>query len=161
MRKSNVSAPSSGQRTVFLTLLILFCFPLLAAAQSPLAGEKSVGGSAPDYPNLQTAIKYLNAFGVGNGGVTFKIRTGTYTGPYTVTAKGTAQNPITFEADSGATPVLTGLVKTWTLFGVKSSHVTIRGLTFSSTKSWSQIHIMGIAKNITIHENIFEFSYPQ
>ena len=74
----------------------------------PMTGTKTIGGTSPNYSTITAAVSSLNIRGVGSGGVTFLIRNGTYneSAPLTITASGTASNPITFKPDAGATVVV-------------------------------------------------------
>ncbi len=98
--------------------------------QTPLTGNWIIG-STGYYPDFTHAIKYLNASGVGAGGVTFKAISGEVfaENPPTITATGTAANPITFAStDTLATnPKITPAGGTGS-YGIKlagSDYVTI------------------------------------
>lgn len=90
-----------------LLLLAAALFAVPASAQ--LTGTKMIGA---DYPSVAAAITALNGAGVGAGGVTFNVPSGwTETAPaggFTITASGTAANPIVFQkAGGGANPTFT------------------------------------------------------
>ncbi len=90
--------------------LVLLALLLAAPAWAQLTGTLTVPGT---YPTVQAAIADLNAVGVGAGGVIFDVAPGhteTFTTNLagTITATGTAANPITFrKAGVGANPVIT------------------------------------------------------
>ncbi|MCX6266340.1 MAG: T9SS type A sorting domain-containing protein [Bacteroidetes bacterium] len=71
----------------------------------PLTGNKTVG-SGGNYSTLAMAIMALNANGVGAGGVTFLLTDAQYSEPLplTISAKGTAANPVIFKPAAGITP---------------------------------------------------------
>jgi len=76
--------------------------------QPPLTGTKTIPG---DYATIAAAITDLNALGVGPGGVTFNVTAGhleTISATLSVTATGTASNPIVFQkSGAGANPLIT------------------------------------------------------
>jgi len=85
-------------------LCLLMLFPSLSFAQ--LTGIKYIGGTAPDYTNLENAINDLNSQGVGTGGVTFLICDGIYNESdnlIILDVVATAENPVVFRPDVGAT----------------------------------------------------------
>lgn len=65
-------------------------------AAGPLTGIKYIPG---DYPSIPAAITDLNTYGVGTGGVTFRVATGKVdtAANLVITARGSASNPIVFE----------------------------------------------------------------
>lgn len=67
--------------TIFLTLAIIL-FTVLFSTHSlfaqPLSGTKTIGGQSPDYPTINAAVTALHSNSVALGGVTFRIRGGTY-----------------------------------------------------------------------------------
>ncbi|MCC3159929.1 T9SS type A sorting domain-containing protein [Hymenobacter sp. 15J16-1T3B] len=85
-----------------------------SSAWAQLTGTKAIPG---DYASLSAAITDLNTAGVGAGGVTFNVAAG-YTetaANLTITATGTAANPIVFQkSGTGANPLLTAGVGTST-----------------------------------------------
>ncbi len=120
--------------------LLLFTFALAAFQLSfgQLSGVKTIPG---DYATVEAAITALNAQGVGAGGVTFNIASGyteLITAPLSVTATGTAANPIIFQkSGAGALPLITAYAGAnapnsavqdgiWNLAG--SDYVTIDGI---------------------------------
>lgn len=94
--------------------LLLLCVTMLFSIVSPnwsygqLTGVKTIPGT---YSTLALAVADLNAQGVGVGGVTFDIAAGyseTLTSTLSITATGTAANPIVFQkSGAGANPVIT------------------------------------------------------
>jgi hypothetical protein len=104
-RQSAASLPSSWLKRLLAAGLLVLLGGTSAWAQ--LTGSKSIPG---DYPTLSAAITDLNTAGVGAGGVTFDVAAG-YTETavnLTITASGTAANPIVFrKAGTGANPLLT------------------------------------------------------
>lgn len=75
-----------------------------------LTGTKHIPA---DYPTISAAVTALNSSGVGTGGVTFNIAanyTETITSTISITATGTAGNPVVFQKDpatSGSNPLIT------------------------------------------------------
>lgn len=65
-------------------------------AAGPLTGIKYIPG---DYPSIPAAITALNTYGVGTGGVTFRVSTGKVdtAANLVINARGTSANPIVFE----------------------------------------------------------------
>lgn len=95
----------------FILFVIFLCAAGFSFAQ--LTGPKAIPG---DYATIAAAITDLNAQGVGAGGVTFNVAAGhteTLAGKQTITATGTAANPIVFQkSGSGANPVITSYTGT-------------------------------------------------
>jgi hypothetical protein len=56
---------------------------MVAPLTFPLSGTYTIGGVNPNYSTIDSAVRELNARGV-KGPVTFNIRTGTYTAPFTI-----------------------------------------------------------------------------
>jgi len=100
-----------AKRNLFLVIIVLTLFCSTVLGQ--LSGEKHIPG---DYATLTNAITDLNSLGVGSGGITFSIAAGfteTITSTLSVTATGTAANPVVFRKDPvtiGANPVVTAYV---------------------------------------------------
>ena len=116
-------------KEIYALILALFSLSNMAAAQ--LTGTKTIPG---DYATITVAITDLNTSGVGAGGVIFNIAAGyTETGNNTITATGTAANPIVFQkSGSGANPTITAGVGTgWdAIFKlVGTDYITFDGLT--------------------------------
>lgn len=93
--------------------LSFFVFLILGTAQfcaAQLTGTKHIPG---DYATITAAVAALNTSGVGSGGVTFAVAadyTETITATISITATGTAANPIVFQKDpltSGNNPLIT------------------------------------------------------
>lgn len=83
-----------------LPVILLFAFTSLKAQ---LNGTYTVGGSNPDYPDLQSAAGSLQQNGI-SGPVRFQVRPGVYNGfsvwPFT---NATGQDTVSFEAENGIT----------------------------------------------------------
>lgn len=120
----------------FAVILALF----VVQAKAQLAGTLTVPGT---YTSIADAITDLNLLGVGPGGVTVNIAAGytetTPVGGFTLTATGTAGNPIVFQKNgAGANPLVTAYTGgtgtpgtafqdgLWRLVG--SDYVTINGI---------------------------------
>jgi hypothetical protein len=93
---------------VTLALSISCCCGLYAQ----LSGNKTIGGTSPDYPTLQAAISDINTQGVapGSGGIRFLVAAGhTETvSNLVITATGTSTDSIIFEKNGpGANPLIT------------------------------------------------------
>ena len=122
-----------------ITALLLFLLPALSFGQA-LTGTKYVATSGGDYTSIKLAIVDLNLNGVGTGGVIINVPGGwTETAPVggdTITATGTAANPIVFQKDPatiGANPLITSFVGTSTtidgiFFIMGGSYITINGI---------------------------------
>ena len=69
------------------------------AGKSKITGIYTIGPSGRDYSSISSAVNDLNDLGTGTGGVTFKIESGQtyYETPITITATGSAANPIVFK----------------------------------------------------------------
>ena len=120
-----------------LSLLMLLLFTGKMAF-SALSGSYSIPGS---YATIALAIADLNTQGVGSGGVTFNIASGTRetapSGGYRLTATGTASNPIVIQVDPSTLPgsnvMITAPVGTSTTIDgifllLGSDYVTINGI---------------------------------
>jgi hypothetical protein len=128
------------QARSFAIIIFLF-FGSLSAAFAQLTGVKTIPGN---YATVTAAVAAVNASGVGAGGVTFNVAanyTETIASTISLTATGTAANPIVFQKDpstTGANPLITaytGGIATpasavqdgiWKLIG--SDYVTINGI---------------------------------
>ncbi|MEP7107592.1 MAG: hypothetical protein ABI760_06405, partial [Ferruginibacter sp.] len=123
-------------------LALIFAFFLISpGVLAQLTGTQTIPGS---YPTISAAVTALNAGGVGAGGVTFNVAanyTETITATISLTATGTAANPIIFQKDpltTGANPLVTAYTTgigtpatavqdgIWRLVG--SDYVTIDGI---------------------------------
>jgi hypothetical protein len=135
--------------SAFATIaLSLFAFSGFAQ----LTGVKTIGGSSPDYATVSAAVSALQSSGVGTGGVTFRIRQGTYTGQYTigsVTGMGSS-NPIRFAPDASNTApvVLTGA-------GTSSSNMGIFNFNGASYVRFDSLQIRNTG---TSYARGFEFN---
>lgn len=146
---------------LFAALMVVVAFlPQNVLAQ--LTGVKTVGGSSPDYTTLADAITALNSSGVGSGGVTFSIRNGTQTGGVSITATGTAANPIVFQSASLDATLVTissgSSSDVITLTGC--SYITFNQLTidYTGSSSYSAIEIRDNSDNVTISNCIISGS---
>lgn len=137
------------------TLVLFFFFCLFENSFSqPLSGTYTIGGSSPDYPSVANAVNQLNTLGVGEGGVEFLIRPGTYSVPFTITAQGTFNNQIVFrsEDNSPESVVLTAIDNDdiITLDGTK--YVTFNAITVrvQGSNTYSAFEITDDSDNISI-----------
>lgn len=83
-------------------ILFLYSAFLTLDVNAQLSGNYTIGGTAPDYANLSSAVTDLHAQGVA-GPVTFKIRNGTYSEHVVFTSwvGMSADNLVTFQSESG------------------------------------------------------------
>lgn len=138
----------------YTLVLFFFIFLFENSFSQPLSGTYTIGGSSPDYPSVANAVNQLNALGVGEGGVEFLIRPGTYSVPFTITAQGTFNNQIVFksEDDSPESVVLTAIDNDdiITLDGAK--YVTFNAITVSveNVNTYSAFEITDDSDNISI-----------
>ena len=121
---------------VLARLIVVACILLLSPkAFGQLTGIKNIPG---DYPNVSAAVTDLNLQGVGAGGVTFNIAAGfteSTSAQITITATGTAANPIVFQkGGAGANPVITrtdlGALTTSTIGGQGDAVIMLDGSDF-------------------------------
>ncbi len=141
---SNHTSPNASRlrrfvhRINILTIAILF---FSSGVIGQITGIKYIPG---DYATVSLAVTALNASGTGSGGVTFNVAanyTETISTTISLTATGTAANPIVFQKDpstSGANPLITAYTGgsatptsavqdgIWRLSG--SDYVTINGI---------------------------------
>ncbi|HRH65549.1 MAG TPA: T9SS type A sorting domain-containing protein [Bacteroidia bacterium] len=84
------------------TLILVISMLLSLVANAQMSGTYTIGGTAPDYATIQSAVTSLQTNGV-NGAVTFNIRSGTYTGKVSMgnVNGASAVNTITFQSESG------------------------------------------------------------
>jgi hypothetical protein len=144
--------------SVLTALLLLTAQTILAQL---LTGNKTIGGTSPDYTTISAAIAALNANGTAAPGVTFLIRSGTYTETATLnitTTTGASNAPIVFKPDVGATVtvnVLGGTGAAWNLAaGVdfvtidgSNSGGTSRDMTIRNTTAGANVGIRGAGTN--------------
>ncbi|MDK9701451.1 MAG: hypothetical protein OEM52_15050, partial [bacterium] len=72
-----------------------------------LTGVQTIGATGSNYTSIDQAITAVNSIGVGNGGVTFLIRAGTYDeNSSSINCYLDANRPVVFRADSGANVVI-------------------------------------------------------
>ena len=118
----------TGWIASFLVCAGLLFASLTASAQ--LTGTKTVGAGG-DYATIELAIADLNTLGVGPGGVIFDVAAGhaetlSSTTAGTITATGTAANPIVFQkSGAGANPVITAFA--WTAATAFDGMIKIAG----------------------------------
>jgi trimeric autotransporter adhesin len=97
----------------FITLLAALALFTASSSFAQLSGTRNI---PCDYVTLADAVTALNTQGVGTGGVTFNVAAGhteTLTGKITITATGTAANPVVFQKNgAGANPRLTSYTGT-------------------------------------------------
>ncbi|NOU47339.1 MAG: T9SS type A sorting domain-containing protein [Bacteroidales bacterium] len=124
-------------KKLLLFFSVLFLWTQTSFGQ--LTGTKTIPG---DYATISAAITALNGAGVGAGGVTFNIAgdyTETIAAPLSITATGTASNPVIFQkSGAGANPLITAYTTgtgtpgtavqdgLWNLVG--SDYITIDGI---------------------------------
>lgn len=129
---------------LYLPIALLCCF--FSTAYSQLTGTINIPG---DYATITEAVDAINASGVGTGGVIFNVAANykeTITQTISLTATGTATNPIVFQkkpVTTGTNPLImayangTGTPATavqdgiWRLVG--SDYVTIDGIDVSDS----------------------------
>jgi parallel beta-helix repeat protein len=104
---------------------------------APLSGTYTIGGTSPNFADINEAVSILKLAGVV-GPVTFNVRPGTYSGQvYMNLIPGVSStNTITFVGANKATTIVTyaaatGDYATWTIDNV--SFVTLRNLTINAT----------------------------
>jgi len=108
------------------------CLLFAGSLSAQLTGIKNIPG---DYPTLAAAILDLNTQGVGPGGVSFNLAGGNPqtapAGGYSITATGTAANPIIFMGNSNtitAAPAPVVGDRTDAIFRlIGSDYVTLQG----------------------------------
>jgi len=115
----------------FAALLITGIF--VQQADSQVSGTIAIPSA--NYPTIRVAVDSLNAYGVGAGGVTFNVAAGytDTTSNLTITATGTASNPIVFQkSGSGANPLLLAGVGIGTMDGIiklsGTDYITFNGI---------------------------------
>ncbi|MCK4338891.1 MAG: hypothetical protein KAW87_02735, partial [Candidatus Cloacimonetes bacterium] len=132
-------------------LSLLMLSPSISFAQ--LTGIKYIGGTTPDYTNLENAINALNANGVGTGGVTFLIRDGTYNendNLIILDVTATESNPVIFQPDADATVEINITITGDNSCGFKihnSDYITFNGTPYGSYDDSRNMTINGIRNN--------------
>nr|WP_294860161.1 T9SS type A sorting domain-containing protein [uncultured Fluviicola sp.] len=119
----------------------IMCFALLILGSGSLFGQVSGIKTIPtDYATIADFITDINTNGIGSGGVTLNVPSGyTETAPaggFTITATGTAANPIIMQGTGGAPkPIITasgtltaGALNDGIIKLIGSDYVTISGL---------------------------------
>ncbi len=112
----------------------------LVIVQPSLAGNFTIGGTTPDYPDFTSAVSDLNAYGVC-GPVVFDVRSGVYNEQVTLGAiSGTSgTNTITFRSEDGhrdsvlLTFASTLLNENYTMRFSGADHVSIEQMTLEAT----------------------------
>ncbi len=91
--------------TSVLLLSVIVALAFAPGAWAQLTGTKTIGGLSPDYATIRAAFEALTAQGTAAPGVTFVIRTGTYTEDSLLirTSTSSASAPIVIKPDAGAT----------------------------------------------------------
>ncbi len=107
---------------------------------TPLNGIKTIGGTNPTYTTITDAIDALAKYGIGAGGVTFSVRSGTYSGPLTIPYLPDASDrtPAIFQKESGTVTVTNAGTQGTSdamlrLFGC--DYVTFDGIDFTDSGS--------------------------
>lgn len=146
-----------------LYFIKLICFtPLFSFAQ--LNGNKTIGGTNPDFTTYEDAITALNTQGVGAGGVNFIFRNGNYTGGFAITVSGTQANPINFRSESNSAADVTisvggtaaSVISLNNASFIKFEHLKINYTYTGITQSKQAITLNGNATNISFENCIIE-----
>ncbi|MBK6948167.1 MAG: hypothetical protein IPH16_09025 [Haliscomenobacter sp.] len=129
-----------------------------------LTGEYTIGGANPNFSSFALAAQALASFGVC-GPATFKVRNGTYQEQVTLGAVSgsSAQNPITFQAESGnaASVILTYAsgndASNFTLHLQGAQWITLKNLSIeASDNTFGRVLLLsGQASNNTFENNRF------
>ncbi|MEI6680971.1 MAG: hypothetical protein WCO44_00005 [Bacteroidota bacterium] len=129
----------------FISLFVLLTLGLSTFGQ--VSGVKTIPG---DYASVAAAITAINTSGIGSGGVTFNVAAG-YTETFpsltsgSITATGTAANPIVFKKNgSGTNPLITAAAGTaspveWIFCLQGTDYITFDGIDVtdpSATVEW-------------------------
>jgi len=112
----------------------------MAIVQPSLAGNFTIGGTSPDYPDFSSAVADLNSYGVC-GPVLFDVRSGVYTEQVLLSAiNGTSgTNTITFRSEAmhrdsvTLTFESTTLADNYTVKFAGADYVTIEQMTIEAT----------------------------
>ncbi len=111
--------------------------------RASLSGTYTVGGTSPDFPDVEAAVEDLNTYGVC-GPVIFNIRPGTYTSTKglvvnPVQGGGNAANRVTFQSENGsASSVVLSYASTnwdrnYTFKLSSASYITLKNITIAAT----------------------------
>jgi hypothetical protein len=139
---------------LFLTSVFVLWFSFLFGQ---LSGIKTIPG---DYASISAFVTDLNLQGVGAGGVTLNVPAGyteNLTGKITVTATGTAANPIVIQKIGvGANPVIISYVGT-----VATPQVTADGMFVLAGSDYVTIDGIDLAENVanTSTTTVMEFGF--
>src|SRR4030065_2368035 len=142
--------------------LILFHLFSPSNAFGQLSGTKVIG-SGGDYATFAAAVSALNSQGVGAGGVTFNVKTGTYNEQIRIgnVSNTSASNPVIFQSQSGNRAdvtlhyTATGAATNYVVKLDSSDYVTFQKLTINATgTTYARVfELAGGATNITIANN--------
>jgi hypothetical protein len=136
--------------------LILFAiFGTLNSFSQALSGTYTIGGASPDFPSLANAVNNLNSDGVGDGGVEFLIREGTYELAFTITAVGSPDRPIVFRSENNDASLvnITTVVNDDVITIDGAAYVTFEYLSISvvGSSAYSAFEIQDGANHININ----------
>ncbi|MEI6091750.1 MAG: GEVED domain-containing protein [bacterium] len=137
--------------------------PAFVAAMPIVPGIYTVGGSGYDFETVKIATDIINNAGIsGDGDLIFKIRPGTYKGPFTMDNFPRGNNNFVFENDPATqgdviiSAVTNSSNYVWSINNI--SNVTFQNLIFEVTNGGSGARIMkitGDANNYTFDNNTF------
>ncbi len=120
---------------------VAFVALLTTGGYAQLSGTYTIGGVAPNYATVADAVNALNSVGI-SGPVTFNIRSGTYTGQYTINTitNASASNTVTFQSETGnkTDVILTNSSSSASNFTVRLSgadYVTFQNMTIRGTNT--------------------------
>lgn len=141
----------------YTLLLILLISTLVTIQAQGLTGLKTIGGSSPDYTTISSAVNELNTVGVGNGGVQFQIRPGTYNETFTITAVGSPSNTIVFTSENqdASSVIIQANTDVLTLAGAHSVQFKYLSLDHTGT-SGNTIEIKDKSTNILVESCILD-----
>ncbi|MEO8148591.1 MAG: T9SS type A sorting domain-containing protein [Bacteroidia bacterium] len=104
-----INGKSSAVKMMLTCFVFMLSFVFSTLSYAQLTGTKNV--PSVNYPTVKVAVDSLNLYGVGAGGVNIDIAAGyteTLTSTLSITATGTAANPIVFQkSGAGANPLIT------------------------------------------------------
>lgn len=135
-----------------------------------LSGNYTIGGAAPDYPTITSAVSALTANGVC-GPVNFNIRSGTYNEQVVIPAitGSSATNTITFQSESGdSTAVVlsfasTAALSNYTLKLNGADYFSFKKITIKSLNTtYARVVFItnGANHNLFLHNVIFGIPKP-
>jgi hypothetical protein len=141
---------------VKVSIVVLF----LGLSQTVFAQLSGIKAIPADYPSINAFVTDLNLQGVGAGGVTLNVPAGyteNLTGKITVTATGTAANPIVIQKIGvGANPVIVSYVGT-----IATPEVTADGMFVLAGSDYVTIDGIDLAENVanTTTTTVMEFGF--